>query len=347
MKSHWLFSGLLVIGILATTVSFMPAPEKFVLKEDQSVYDILQRLGAPPANHLVDNTVEGASGEHGRELVHVGITAKPSGGKTSKQSAHFVCTSCHNMERETADLSKADPQARLEYVKANNLPFLQGSALYGAVNRSSFYNGDYEKKYGDLVVPARNNLREAIQLCAIECSQGRRLEAWEMESILAYLWTIDLKIKDLLLTKAEQKKIEQALNKSKTDKQAVIDLIQSKYLSGAPATFVTPPDDRKTGYSVTAPNPDNGKDIYDLSCLHCHEGKRYSYFNLDHAKTTFKFLEKHFSRYTRYSTYQVTRYGTSPMPGKRAYMPNYTLEKLSDQQVEDLRAYIHAQAMDN
>lgn len=346
MKSHWLFSGLLAGGILATTFSFIPAPEKFVLKEDQRVYDILQQLGAAPAQHLVDTSVEGVSAERGRELVHVGITAKPSGGKTSKQSAHFVCTSCHNMEREVADLSKADPQARLEYVKANNLPFLQGTALYGAVNRSSFYNGDYEKKYGDLVVPARNNLREAIQLCAIECSQGRRLEPWEMESILAYLWTIDLKVEDLILTDSERKKIEQALNKPQTDRQAAIGLIQSKFLAGAPATFVTPPKDRNTGYAVTEPDPANGKDIYELSCLHCHEGKRYSYFNLDHSTNTFKFLEKHFGQYTRYSTYQVARYGTSPMPGKRAYMPNYTLEKLSDQQVEDLRAYIRLQAAD-
>ena len=41
------------------------------------------------------------------------------------------------------------------------IPFLQGTALYGAVNRTSFYNGDYEKKYGSLVSKARNDLREA------------------------------------------------------------------------------------------------------------------------------------------------------------------------------------------
>ena len=344
MKTHWLFSIILALGILATTAFLSPSSESFALSEEDSVYAILQGLGAAPSAHLVNPYIEGVSAERGRDLALFGITAKPSGGKTTKQSRHFVCTSCHNFEREMADLSNDDPQARLEYVKANNLPFLQGSALYGAVNRSSFYNGDYEKKYGDLVVPARNDLREAIQLCAVECSQGRRLNDWELESILAYLWTLDLKIKDLILSKEEKKQIEWALNGKSADKQKVIDLIQSKYLEGAPATFVTPPDDRKVGYDITQPDPENGKDIYELSCLHCHEGKRYSYFNLDHAKATFKFLEKHFSQYTRYSTYQVARYGTSPMPGKRSYMPNYTLEKLSHQQMEDLRAYISTQA---
>ena len=94
-----------------------------------------------------------------------------------KQSKHFVCTSCHNIQKEDPDLSIADPQARLEYARDMELPYLPGTTLYGAVNRTSFYNGDYEKKYGDLVKPARNNLREAIQLCAVECSQGRALRS--------------------------------------------------------------------------------------------------------------------------------------------------------------------------
>ena len=44
--------------------------------------------------------------------------------------------------------------------------------------------------------------------------------------------------------------------------------------------------------------------------------------------------------YDQRSIYHVNRYGTKPMGGKKAYMPHYTLEKMSNQQLEDLRAYI-------
>jgi mono/diheme cytochrome c family protein len=48
--------------------------------------------------------------------------------------------------------------------------------------------------------------------------------------------------------------------------------------------------------------------------------------------------------YHPHSMYQVIRYGTPPKSGKRAYMPQYTSEKMSDQQVADLRAYIESRA---
>ena len=38
--------------------------------------------------------------------------------------------------------------------------------------------------------------------------------------------------------------------------------------------------------------------------------------------------------------YEVIRHGTYDVLGHQEYMPQYTLEKLSDQQIEDLRAYI-------
>ena len=289
-------------------------------------------------------SIEGASAENGKNLVLNGFAQKPKGGKSRKQSKHFVCTSCHNIEIEDPDLSVSDPQARLEYVNQNGLPFLQGTTLFGAVNRTSFYNGDYEKKYGDLVEPTRNNLREAIQLCAIECSQGRKMKDWELESVLMYLWTLELKLEDLKLEENDFENIQSALSEYKGGKdEETINYVKSFYLNGSPAHFVTPPEDRKTGYDVQG-NPDNGKLIYDLSCKHCHEGERYSFFNLDDSKSTFKYLKRHFPKYSHSSIYQVGRYGTSPKPGKRAYMPQYTQEKMSNQQMEDLRAYIEKMA---
>lgn len=310
---------------------------------DEQVAEVLEKLGDEPVEHRVDTAIAGVSAEQGQSLVLTGFAHKPKGGRLSKQSKHFVCTSCHNIQKEDPDLSVADPQARLLYARDMGLPFLQGSALYGIVNRTSFYNGDYEKKYGSLVTPARNNLREAIQLCAVECSQGRALEPWEMESVLAYLWTIGLKMKDLALRDKEYKQVNTALAIGK-NKEAAIELIKSHYLQASPATFVEPPKDRREGYENIEGDPANGKLVYELSCLHCHEKERYSFFKLDHAKTTFQYLKKHFPQYTRYSVYQVARYGTSPIPGKKAYMPNYTLEKMSRQQLEDLRAYVEEMA---
>lgn len=313
------------------------------LEDGDSVASLLIALGEEPMPHQPDFTIEGVSVERGEALFTQGIAEKPGGGKTKKQSSHFVCTSCHNIQKEDPDLSISDPQARLEYVKAQGLPFLQGTALYGAVNRSSFYNGYYEEKYGDLVKPARNDIREAIQLCAIECSQGRLLENWELESILAYLWTLDLKLEDLKLNQQEMEQLAQAKAGRGNNKQAVR-LLKSKYLEGSPATFVKPPLDRKAGYPNLTGNPDNGALIYELSCLHCHEGGRYAFFELDGSKESFRYLQKHIGRYTRYSIYQVARYGTTPLNGKRSYMPNFTAEKMSNQQLEDLRAYIEQQS---
>jgi mono/diheme cytochrome c family protein len=339
MKNIFWLPSLIIAIIFISLSSLEPS---FLVDEEKPVADVLEALGEAPMPHQVDQDVEGASAEKGRELVHIGITTRPAGGKTGKQSKHFVCTSCHNTIKEDPDLSVSDPQARLEYAKENGLPYLQGTTLYGAVNRTKFYNGDYQKKYGDLVEPARNNLREAIQLCAVECSQGRRLEPWEMESVLAYLWTIGLKMEDLSFDQQEYAKINKAIN-GDGDKNSAVKLINSRFLKGSPATFVDPPPNRKEGYPVKG-NPDNGKLVYELSCLHCHEKQRYSFYKLDDNTLTFKHLKKHITRYTRYSMYQVGRYGTPPMPGKKAYMPNYTAQKLSNQQMEDLRAYIELRA---
>lgn len=331
---------LIILPVIYGLLNFLPInPDPEVeVTEATGVSKTLQLLGDETPLPTPDYGLDGVSIEAGKGLVLFGKGLKPKGGKTKQQSKHFVCTSCHNVVKEDPDLSVSDPQARLVYAEKNGLPFLPGTTLYGAVNRTSFYNGDYEIKYGDLVKPARNNLREAIQLCAVECSQGRKLEDWELESVLAYLWTIELTLSDLGFSDQDIDKINKALD-GKGNNRDWIDEIKSRYLPGAPATFVTPPKSRKEGYPYEG-DVENGRRVYEISCKHCHENGRYSFFELDDSWYSFKYLEKHMTQYTRYSFYQVIRYGTQPLNGKRAYMPNYTAEKLSDQQVEDLRAYI-------
>lgn len=338
MKKHLL----IITPALILAFSFLPKAERFTAEKNTALNEVLEKLGDEALPHQVNWEVEGVSAEQGKQLVLTGFMQNVEGKQMKKQSAHFVCTSCHNVVRDEPNLALIDLDAKLDYVEANGIPFLQGTALYGAVNRTSFYNGDYFLKYGDLVKTARHDIREAIQLCATECAQGRALEDWEIESILAYMWTIDLKLDDLQLSEEEYENINASLE-SGEDRAAAIELLKSKYMLGSPATFQKPPRDRKNGYKEYG-DAKNGKRIYDLGCKHCHEEERYSFFNLDDSKNTFEFLEKHIPRYTRYSIYQVSRYGTSPMPGKRAYMPHYTQEKMSNKQMEDLRVYIETMA---
>lgn len=337
MKRILIISGL---GVLLITLIALRPKDRIKLDRTQFVSNVLLELGDKPIEHQVNWAIDGVSAETGEEIVKNGFSKV--GKKSKRVSKHFVCTSCHNIEQEDPDLRFTDPQARLLYTNLKGLPFLQGSALYGIVNRTKFYNQDYYKKYGNLVYPARNNIREAIQLCATECSQGRALKEWELESILAYLWTIGLKLEDLELENEDIDYLEGALN-SEVDKTKAIELIKSKYLHYSPAHFVDPPKDRKAGTGWDG-NPNNGKLIYDQSCKHCHYRKRYSFFNLDDEKSSFKMLNKHMTKYTKRSMYQVTRYGTSPNNLKKAYMPHFTKEKMSDQQLADLRAYVEKMA---
>lgn len=305
-----------------------------VVDESAHVEDVLYSLGKPMRGDNAPRPVEGASVELGEQIVTRGL-----GNDDKRQSKHFVCTSCHNVVPEDPDLTISDPEARLTFTSERNLPFLPGTTLYGAVNRESYYNDDYEKKYGNLVLPARRDLRAAIQLCATECAQGRELTSLEMESVMRYLRQIGLKLSDLDLSDQELDQINRSLS-SKNNQESVLATVQSKFLSASPASFVTPPEDRKAGYPVEAGRPERGALIYQNACLHCHENQRYSFFNLAEESYSYDYLLKHFPRYDRYSTYQVVRYGTSPIPGKKAYMPHYTAERMSDRQVEDLRAYL-------
>lgn len=336
-----LTSMIIIFGLIG--LQFLGTEKATVSLEDMTIIEALNELGDVSLNdQMADRSVKGVSVEAGESFVLNGYGIKPNGSKTSRISRHFECTACHNTEREDPDLTTSDPQARLTYVTEKGLPFLQGTTLFGLINRTRFYNGDYEKKYGDLVEKARNNIREAIQLCATECSQGRKLKKWELESILAYMETIQIKISDLELNTDEAQMIKKAIDDESHAPEA-IDLIKSKYMTYSPAHFIDPPANRKEGNGLNG-NPKNGKKIYDNSCLHCHENQRYSFFRLDDSPLTFKHLAHHFEKYTRHSVYQVGRYGTSPLTLKKAYMPQYTKEKMSRQQMEDLRSYIVSKA---
>ena len=302
------------------------------------ISDVLTELGEPKSKHTISPKPEQI--RQGEELVKYGRTKRPEESRTAYISKYYVCTTCHNLEQEDPILSVSDPDTRLPYVKEKGIPFLQGTTFWGIVNRESWYNDDYVKKYGDeKIEKAHKSLRESIQLCAIECSQGRPMEDWEIEAVLAYYWSLQLKMDDLSLTKTDW-------NRLKKDAQLpnkypeLVKWIKSKYALTSPATFYDAPADKSKGFENLKGNPEVGKDLYELSCLHCHKPYGVSHYVLDNSKYSFKHLNKMIPKDSHFSLYQIIAYGTYAIPGHKPYMPHYPLERMSKQQVEDLRAYI-------
>lgn len=297
---------------------------------DASLSKTLQSWGATPPSHFIGDP-DPEQVAIGRQLVNQGYTTK-IGRKSKRISKYFVCTDCHNLDKEFFAIGSPNPVGRFEVAQSEGRDYLPGSSFYGMVNQPSWYNGDYEKKYGSLVVPARNNLREAIQLCADECSQGRRLEVWEEEAILHYLWTLELKLSDLLIPPKIQSKLEKASPKEK------LELIASYLPKGNGATFATSAYFSKE--ELVGTPTDQGKYIYEHGCQTCHSPSGSAKFKL-HNPTGKQILKKHLYDFTSdYNLFNATRYGTHPIPGEKAYMPQYTLEKMSDDQLKSLVAFI-------
>lgn len=307
-----------------------------------SLAEVQYELGEDRLAHYIPPNATLA--KMGEELVKTGRTYGPNGKRTKYISKYYVCTTCHNLEKEDPDLRVSDPEARLQYAKENGLPFLQGTTFKGIVNRESWYNDDYVKKYGDEKIEiAHEDLREAIQLCAIECSQGRPMKDWEIEAVLAYYWSLQYTLEDLELTPEDMVK----LNQEREDPAEVAALrtwLRTFYNTESPAHFYDAPANKHKGYEGIKGRPDKGKDLYELSCLHCHQAEGVSHYVLDDSKLSFRHLKKMIAKDSHFSLYQIVAYGTYAIPGHRPYMPHYPIERMNKQQVEDLRSYIELRA---
>lgn len=315
-----------------------PEPSRW----DQSslLNDVLAALGdSVPTLTSTDVTV---SAEHGYNLIHRGFTVRDGNDTTRRISRHFVCTDCHNTVREDPDLRASDPEARLDYAVAHNLPFLQGTTLYGVVNRSTWYNGFYLEKYKPAAEEAHRDLVRAVQLCASECSQGRLLDQWELESVFAYLESIGYRLGDLDLGASVWKRLEESTTDTAMHDE-MIEELQSYYLHGSPATLAPVPDITDKDYA-NAGDSARGSAIYRLSCLHCHGSNGSADFELDYDLQSFKKLRAKSRRATAKGLFHIILRGTEPNQHDTAYMPLYTRERLSPQQFNDLISYIHTRS---
>ena len=308
--------------------------------EDSLLNDVLEALGdSVPELRFDDPTV---TVEHGYNLVHKGFTIKKGGDTTRRISQHFVCTDCHNTVREDPDLRRSDPGNRLDYAVAHELPFLQGTTLYGVVNRKTWYNGFYLEKYKPAAAEAHRDLARAVQLCASECSQGRILNQWELRSVLTYLGSIGYRLGDLDLDTSLWRRLKR-LSPDTALYSSLARELGTHYLHGSPATLSPIPDIAEEGYR-NAGDTSRGSFIYRLSCLHCHGSNGSADFELDYSPRSFKRLRAKSRRSTTKGLFHIILRGTNPNERDTAYMPLYTRERLSLQQFYDLLAYIYTKS---
>jgi mono/diheme cytochrome c family protein len=339
------FRWLTVVAVTMLLFAFYQAKdvegEYRVITAKTSVEDLLIDLGKAPVSHYMD-VYDSVLAQVGEQLIREG-QANYGNHKGKRISSHFQCTDCHSLVKEGTLLTTIDPQQRLDYTQQHTMPFLPGSTLHGLYNRTDFYNDDYYKKYGSLVFDARNNLGNAIQLCAEYCASGRPLEDWELEAMLHYFKREELTLEELQLSSEELQLVQSAVQQNDHFKEQARAVVEEKYVRAYRATFTgaMPESDRKYG---SEGNSENGKKIYEASCLYCHQNARVTYLDLDRDILSARYLWNNRKGYEDQSIYQVIRWGTYPKAGRRQYMPLYTEEKLSDQQLEDLMAYIKEQA---
>ncbi len=342
----------ILIGVFAFIVctgfvlKTLVAPSTY--DRDTPVSSILLALGDEQPEHYI-GTMDMEKVGLGKDIVLTG-GVWDNGEVSNRISEHFKCVDCHNVlpEAEFADIN--DPDARLAYSKEFNQPYLPGSTFYGITNRTSWFNGDHEKKYGkELIDPARHDLVNAIQLCSKECSVGRMLTKEELQAVLHYFTSMELKLRDLNLSEQELASIS-ATGQSEEQKAQNIRLLKSKYIQGYPATFIEeiPKKERKKGEEG---NVENGEWIYKKSCLHCHGPEKEvtdrTVFGNGEDQKDFDWLKSYFKKSNGGSIYWITRHGTESKDHIPQYMPIYAKEKLSDSQIEDLAAYIKQESERN
>lgn len=334
-----------ILGIAGLiTALLLPSPTWTV---STPLLDVLATLGDSTALHrraeiseYGDPGADTLRAAQGNRLIHQGFVVLRDGDTSQPISRFFVCTDCHNTVAEDPDLRFSDPEARLSFAVKHDIPFLQGTTLKGVINRETWYNGDYAVKYGGRALEAHKDLRKAIQLCAEECSQGRPLEDWELQAILAYLQSIAYTLGDFNLSQATWNRLLQAQESDDPELRAALLIeLKSYYFRASPATFLDIPEDPAAGYGQ-AGEPERGAALYQHSCMHCHKPGGVARFELDNDTLSFKRLNAKISRTRGSGFYPAIRHGLSASERRPKYMPLYPAQRMSNGQIEDLRAYI-------
>lgn len=330
-----LLSSLLVLAACGAFVQLSGNQEATI--QDQAVYEVIRNLGGERVDHEIEGT-DSLLVAQGRSIINIGEWPSDTG-STGVVSPYFTCVNCHNTVREDPDLRNPSPEGRLAFVSKQGQGFFQASTFWGIVNRESWFNDDYVKKYGEEAKKAQNSLREAIQLCSRECSQGRELTDWEMKAVLAYFWSIQLKVEDLDLS-VDQLADLQAKPKGKKAKEQKINWLKDQYMLASHAHVGEVPADKVKGYGLQG-DKENGRLIYQSACRLCHYYNVAEVTQIYQGGLIIELMIDSIAANSTNSLYEVIRKGTHPVKNQRQYMPYYPVERMSDQQIEDLRAYFN------
>ena len=333
------------LGLLAAFSS----PKVADFEPEQPLWEVLVSLGRIRLNTPNDSLGEGKfSAAKGEQLVLKGFATDENGKASTKISKRLPCATCHALQNEYHHLGDLDPDKRLRFLDSLNRPLLLGPSLEGMVNRIYFFADDYQNKvqgkHKDLLKKGHLNLRAAIQACNQVYADGRELERWELESILAYLWTLELRMKHIRIEGEDAKQVKEALAEQRSNAKAV-NILRQYYTEVYPANFGEIPSiEQRRQVSPVLNSFANGYRLYKRSCLHCHDGSiRGIGYGLDERQANFQVLRRHFDdTSSRHSIYNALRYNPNLNGGNT--LPHFTEQRLSLQQLQDLRFYIYEMA---
>lgn len=289
----------------------------------------------------------------GKELFFTAQVAQPPVGPVPSKplSEFYRCQDCHNYQREDAILTLQDPEARFQKIRkqppssnSNMRPLYlaPGTTVWGIVNRESFYNDSFEAYHGLTVVGDREmdptSLEDATQVCCSYCSVGRFAEPWEIAALLTWFWDLELRLEDLDLPPAVATAVRSVLERPDASDPAKVaqtrDFLRRLYLRRAGDTATAPPavKENKIGPYFDKlqfqGDPAVGKDLYRHACNHCHgEGKPNESAGADLIHDLQRF-------------HAVLAKGTTQED--EPYMPMFTAQRLSRQQIADIQAYLES-----
>ena len=345
-KTTKAFSLLCLCIVVLTFLAANNVPNErpfLAINDSTKVWKVMTSLGKINTNALDKNQRSDAI--KGQQLIMTGVTTNFKGKKVphTSHTGKLTCIACHTLELEHPQPNTLNPQSRLEHGDSLGIPFLPGAPFFGLVNRVAFFTNDYQDAFAHkdrlALQVGHRDIRKAIQACNTVYGKGRKLEAWEIESILAFLWTLELKMGDLKIPDSLVADIQESIATNVNNARSV-NVMRRYYPEVYPATLAGPiPLGERKQISPVLNSFSNGQRVYKQSCLYCHANRKYAHFKMDSQQKTFKLLKKHFDDTSRYSIYDAIRYS----PGSKANRtgtPHYTSQRMSNQQIQDLRFFI-------
>ncbi|MEO6324671.1 MAG: cytochrome c [Thermoanaerobaculia bacterium] len=360
MRFPWFLAALL--GVAALSPSSARAQEPGIhppLGPHTTVDELLGRHARDVFRRQLEKRLQGdkshAWGEYaawGRELLVKGSVANPPLGPSpsARLSKSYRCVHCHNLVREDARLVSQDPEERERLLRASlpahgavrdgSLPSLvPATTLWGAINRTRFYNGLFEKYNGLRIADgSRMNperISDAVQICSRFCSAGRYPEPWELDSILAALWELELTMRDLDFSPDAAARVIAGLEGGDPAAlESARALVRDSYLRVAHAEAREKPKELKKNVDVyeggnrETGDAGRGALVFQASCGGCH--------GADVAAPAPAALARRAREDANF--YRAPLRGTERRGG--LYMPPFSTQRLSARQLADVRAYL-------